>query len=85
MPLLTYTVTYNANGATGGTIPASQLKTQGVDLTLATNSGSLVKTGSSFAGSLPFFFSCGAMTALSRRYRGRSDTQLTGVHAPADV
>ncbi len=48
--LNTFPVTYNANGATGGTVPAPQSKTYGVDLTLATNSGSLVKTGSTFAG-----------------------------------
>ncbi|MBM4148578.1 MAG: hypothetical protein FJ224_05995 [Lentisphaerae bacterium] len=46
----TYTVDYNANGATGGSVPASQTKTNGVALTLATNSGSLVKTGSTFSG-----------------------------------
>jgi Listeria-Bacteroides repeat domain (List_Bact_rpt) len=46
----TYAVTYDANGATGGTAPAMQTKTYGVNLTLATNSGSLVKTGSTFAG-----------------------------------
>jgi uncharacterized repeat protein (TIGR02543 family) len=48
--LPTYAVTYSANGATSGTPPASQTKTQGVNLTLATNSGGLAKTGSTFAG-----------------------------------
>jgi uncharacterized repeat protein (TIGR02543 family) len=33
-----------------GTAPAAQTKTEGIDLTLATNSGSLAKTGYSFAG-----------------------------------
>ena len=50
----TYTVTYNGNGndnnAGGGTAPANQTKIYGTDLTLATNTGSLVKTGSNFAG-----------------------------------
>jgi hypothetical protein len=46
----TYTVTYDVNGATGGAAPANQTKTQDVDLTLATNSGSLVKTGYIFFG-----------------------------------
>jgi Listeria-Bacteroides repeat domain (List_Bact_rpt) len=45
-----YNVTYDANGATGGTVPAAQIKAHGVDLTLASNSGSLVKTGLVFAG-----------------------------------
>lgn len=46
----TYAVTYNANGATSGTVPASQTKTNSVTLTLRTNSGNLAKTGSTFAG-----------------------------------
>ena len=48
--LPTYTVTFNANGASSGTAPAAQTKTQGTDLTLATNSGSLALTGNSFGG-----------------------------------
>jgi uncharacterized repeat protein (TIGR02543 family) len=47
--LPTYTVTYNANGATGA-VPSSQIKTQDVTLVLASNSGSLAKTGYTFAG-----------------------------------
>ncbi|HEX5791201.1 MAG TPA: InlB B-repeat-containing protein [Luteolibacter sp.] len=46
----TYTVTYNGNGKTSGTVPANQTKTQGVNLTLATNSGNLARTGYAFAG-----------------------------------
>ena len=46
----TYTITYDANGATGGTKPADQTKTYDVDLTLASNSGSLEKTNKIFAG-----------------------------------
>ena len=46
----TYAVTYDANGATGGTVPTSQTKTNGISLTLAANSGSLVRTGYTFAG-----------------------------------
>ncbi len=46
----TYPVTYNANGADSGAAPANQTKTYGVDLTLATNSGGLVKNGYTFAG-----------------------------------
>lgn len=48
--LPTYAVTYNANGSTSGTAPGAQTKTQGIDLTLATNSGTLAKTGFTFAG-----------------------------------
>jgi uncharacterized repeat protein (TIGR02543 family) len=46
----TYTVTYNANGATSGSAPSNQTKTQGVDLILATNSGTLAKTDYTFGG-----------------------------------
>ena len=45
---LTYSVIYNANGATGGTPPATQIKTYGVSLTLAVNSGILVREGRIF-------------------------------------
>jgi uncharacterized repeat protein (TIGR02543 family) len=45
-----YTVTYNANGATSGTAPGTQIKEQGASLTLAANSGALAKIGSPFAG-----------------------------------
>ncbi|TWI65758.1 putative repeat protein (TIGR02543 family) [Desulfobotulus alkaliphilus] len=48
--LKTYTVTYNANSATSGTAPDTQTKTHGQDLTLATNSGNLARTGYTFAG-----------------------------------
>ncbi len=49
-PLSTYAVTYSANSATSGTAPAAQTKTQDIALTLATNSGSLARTGYTFAG-----------------------------------
>jgi len=48
--LKTYTVSYNANGATDGTAPINQSKTHGVNLLLATNSGNLENTGYTFAG-----------------------------------
>ncbi|MFA6160285.1 MAG: InlB B-repeat-containing protein [Parcubacteria group bacterium] len=46
----TYTITYNGNDNTEGTVPADQTKTYAVDLTLQTNSGTLVKTNYTFAG-----------------------------------
>ena len=46
----TYTVTYNDNGSSGGNVPANQTKTHGTDLTLATNTGNLAKTGYTFDG-----------------------------------
>jgi hypothetical protein len=46
----TYTVSYSTNGATSGTVPASQTKTQGVTLVLATNVGNLARIGYTFSG-----------------------------------
>ncbi len=45
-----YKVTYNENGATGGTVPDTQAKFYQQPLTLATNSGNLEKTGSGDIG-----------------------------------
>jgi uncharacterized repeat protein (TIGR02543 family) len=47
----TYTVTYNSNGATGGSAPTdANAYGAGDNVTVKTNSGSLVKTGYAFAG-----------------------------------
>jgi len=46
----TYTITYDANGATSGTVPSNQTKTQDVTLVLSTNVGTLAKTGYTFSG-----------------------------------
>lgn len=46
----TYTVTYSANGADSGSAPSDQTKTESIDLTLASNSGNLQRTGFTFAG-----------------------------------
>ncbi len=45
-----FTVAYNGNGNSSGTVPGNQTKTYGTALTLATNSGNLAKTGHTFAG-----------------------------------
>jgi uncharacterized repeat protein (TIGR02543 family) len=41
---------YDGNGNTGGTVPLTFLTTIGSSVTLATNTGTLVKTGYTFAG-----------------------------------
>ena len=48
----TYTVTYNGNGFTGGSVPidGSSPYTSGSTVTVLGNSGSLAKTGNQFAG-----------------------------------
>ena len=48
--LLTYSITYNSNSSTSGSVPGVQTKTYGVDLTVASNSGMLERTGYGFAG-----------------------------------
>lgn len=48
--LQAYAVTYDGNCNTGGTAPAAQVKIDGVDLALATNTGSLARTGHTFTG-----------------------------------
>ncbi|MGA0378807.1 MAG: InlB B-repeat-containing protein [Ilumatobacteraceae bacterium] len=48
--LNTYVVSFDGNGSTGGSVPSDQTKTHGVDLTVASNSGSLVREGFTFAG-----------------------------------
>ncbi len=46
----TFTITYNANGADSGTVPVEQTKIEGVDLTLASNTGGLVRSEFTFTG-----------------------------------
>ena len=47
----TYKVTYNANGATSGTVPEDDTKyTSGTTVTVKSNSGTLAKTGHTFGG-----------------------------------
>ena len=43
-------MSFNGNDSTGGSPPSNQTKTHGEDLTLASNSGSLVRTGYTFDG-----------------------------------
>ena len=46
----TYAITYNGNGATGGTVPGSGTFTTGGSYTASTNTGTLSKTGFTFVG-----------------------------------
>jgi hypothetical protein len=49
-----FTVTYNGNGNTGGSVPTDSTSYQLVDtVTVLGNSGSLVRTGYTFAGWSP--------------------------------
>ncbi|MBR6566452.1 MAG: InlB B-repeat-containing protein [Spirochaetaceae bacterium] len=50
IPPATYVIKYDANGATGGSVPSPQYKTQYKDITLATNDGNLTRIGYRFSG-----------------------------------
>jgi hypothetical protein len=45
-----YAVTYSSNGATSGSVPSGQTKTNSVTLKLRTNSGAMAKVGYTYAG-----------------------------------
>ncbi len=49
-PVVTYNVTYDGNGSTGGTVPTDAGEyAEGASVTVAANSGSLVRTGYAFS------------------------------------
>ncbi|KMQ49659.1 cell wall/surface protein [Chitinispirillum alkaliphilum] len=46
----TYTITYNGNANTAGTVPDAQTKNHGFSQTIASNTGNLQRTGYTFVG-----------------------------------
>ena len=46
----TYNITYDGNGSTGGTVPANQTGVTGRNFAVSGNTGTLVRTGYTFAG-----------------------------------
>ena len=46
----TYNITYNANEATGGSVPSTTTHDAGSNATVASNTGTLVRTGYNFSG-----------------------------------
>ena len=74
--LATYTVSYEANGAQSGTAPADQTKSEGVDLTLANNSGNLARTGFTFLGWNTADDGSGTGYAAGATYRADADVTL---------
>ena len=48
--LTCYTITYNSNGATGGSVPASTTHVNNDYVTVQSNTGNLVRTGYTFSG-----------------------------------
>lgn len=78
----TYTVTYNANGATSGSVPAAQTKYHGINLTLATNSGSLAKSGYTFTGWNTAFDGSGTAYPAAGTYSTDATVTLYAVWTP---
>ena len=74
--IASYIISFNANSATSGTVPADQTKTHDVDLALATNSGTLVKTGYRFDGWNTQADGEGTPYAVGSTYAADTDVQL---------
>ena len=76
-PNIIYTITYNGNGFSGGAVPNPTVGSGPV--TLATNSGSLVKSGSSFGGWNTAIDGSGTPYAVGSPYTLNADITLYAV------
>ena len=76
VPAPTYTITYHDNGATSGTAPSGQVKTHDVELTLATNSGNLARSGHVFTGWNTAADGTGVDYAAGASYNGNAPLTL---------
>lgn len=77
-----HSVTYHANGAESGDVPAEQIKVYGETLTLATNSGSLGITGYTFNGWNTQADNGGTGYAAGSTYSEEQDLDLYAVWRP---
>lgn len=75
-PALSYTVSYEGNGSTGGSVPVNQIKEHGVNLALAGNSGNLTKTGFTFGGWNTQADGLGTNFSAGAAYSGNSSITL---------
>jgi uncharacterized repeat protein (TIGR02543 family) len=79
-PLPDYTIEYNGNGNTGGSLPAPQYMDPYVSgttsITLRTNSGTLTKTGFTFSGWNTAANGSGTNYAVSATYNGGASLTL---------
>jgi uncharacterized repeat protein (TIGR02543 family) len=75
-PEVYYTVIYHANGATSGTVPDEQTKDNDSELTLATNSGNLSRSGFTFAGWNTAADGSGTNYAVGESYTSNADVTL---------
>ena len=83
-PVGSYTLAYNGNGATGGTVPvdASSPYLSGASVTVLGNTGSLVKAGSIFTGWKTSANGSGTSYAPSATFTINSSTILYAQWAP---
>ncbi|MFP4068440.1 MAG: InlB B-repeat-containing protein, partial [Spirochaetaceae bacterium] len=81
----TYTVSFDANGAHGGTTPDDQTKIDGEDLTLRTNSGNLARDGYAFAGWNTADDGSGTDYAEAATYTADADLTLYAKWMPYNV
>jgi uncharacterized repeat protein (TIGR02543 family) len=72
----TYAINYYGNGNTGGSVPDSQTKTHGVDITLRTNVNTLTKTNNVFNGWNTNTSGTGTSYASGATYTGNSALDL---------
>jgi uncharacterized repeat protein (TIGR02543 family) len=78
----TYHVTYDANGATSGIAPSSQIKPHGKNLPVAANSGHLTRNSFAFAGWNTKADGTGTNYAPGAQYGGNEDLTLHAKWTP---
>lgn len=78
-----YTITYSGNGNTGGTAPSPTVGSGLV--TLATNTGTLVKTGYTFNGWNTYANGLGTLRAVGSTYTLNADVTLYAIFVPVAV
>jgi len=79
------TVTYNGNSHTGGAVPAVTTGANGASVTLASNSGSLTRTGYTFGGWNTLANGTGTSYAAGASYTLSGDVTLFAVWLPLPV
>ena len=70
------TITYNGNSNTGGSVPSAATGVNGASLTLASNSGSLTRTGYTFGGWNTLANGTGTSYAVGASYTVSGDVTL---------
>lgn len=80
-----HTITYHANGATTGSVPAAQVKFRGTALEIKGNSGGLARAGRVFSGWNTKADGAGTGYAAGAVYTADRDLELHAVWKPANT